>query len=124
MVTFRHNSREDSGVCYIGGPGFRPPLRRALRQSCEMGLKVALKLLVFLEVLASQPVLHFRAIGSVGLSWVKAHSGIPGNELADQLAKEASVDGDPLFLPAHYTFLKKIHQVLCFRKLATSLRGF
>ncbi|GBO38437.1 Putative protein in type-1 retrotransposable element R1DM [Araneus ventricosus] len=31
----------------------------------------------------------FRALGSVGLSWVKAQAGIPGNKLADQFAKSA-----------------------------------
>ncbi|GBO24870.1 hypothetical protein AVEN_206906-1 [Araneus ventricosus] len=30
MVIFRYNRREDSGICRIGGPGFRSPLRRIL----------------------------------------------------------------------------------------------
>ncbi|GBN31770.1 hypothetical protein AVEN_132173-1 [Araneus ventricosus] len=49
----------------------------------------------------------FRAIGSVGLSWVKAHAGIPGNDLADQLAEDAIVNGNFLPLPAPYSFHKK-----------------
>ncbi|GBM75963.1 hypothetical protein AVEN_230493-1 [Araneus ventricosus] len=49
----------------------------------------------------------FRALGSVGLSWVKAHAGIPGNELADQFAKSAITEGNFLDIPAPYSFLKK-----------------
>ncbi|GBM61302.1 hypothetical protein AVEN_9576-1 [Araneus ventricosus] len=44
--------------------------------------------------------------GNVGAS-VKAHAGIPGNELADQLAKAATVDGVFLSLPAPYSYFKK-----------------
>ncbi|GBN86920.1 hypothetical protein AVEN_145527-1, partial [Araneus ventricosus] len=42
-----------------------------------------------------------RAIGSVGLSWVKA-----GNELADQHAKLAT-KGENWDIPALYSFLKR-----------------
>ncbi|GBN58465.1 hypothetical protein AVEN_187343-1 [Araneus ventricosus] len=49
----------------------------------------------------------FRAIGSVGLSWVKAHADIPGNKLADQFAKAATTKGESLLLPAPYSYLKK-----------------
>ncbi|GBL84342.1 hypothetical protein AVEN_43761-1, partial [Araneus ventricosus] len=49
----------------------------------------------------------FRALGSVGLSWVKAHAGIPGNELADQFAKSAITEGNFLDIPAPCSFLKK-----------------
>ncbi|GBN55965.1 Bumetanide-sensitive sodium-(potassium)-chloride cotransporter [Araneus ventricosus] len=47
------------------------------------------------------------ALGSVGLSWVKAHAGIPGNELADQFAKSAITEGNFLDIPAPHSFLKK-----------------
>ncbi|GBM84517.1 hypothetical protein AVEN_246177-1 [Araneus ventricosus] len=49
----------------------------------------------------------FRALGSVGLTRVKAHAGIPGNELADQFAKSAITEGNFLDIPAPYSFLKK-----------------
>ncbi|GBN40251.1 hypothetical protein AVEN_106826-1 [Araneus ventricosus] len=48
-----------------------------------------------------------RVIGSVGLSWVKAHAGYPGNELADQHAKLATKVGENLDIPAPYSFLKR-----------------
>ncbi|GBM46231.1 hypothetical protein AVEN_224800-1 [Araneus ventricosus] len=47
-----------------------------------------------------------RAGGLVGLSWVKAHVGITGNELADRLAKEASVDGQEIDIPNSLSLLK------------------
>ncbi|GBM50219.1 hypothetical protein AVEN_134790-1 [Araneus ventricosus] len=49
----------------------------------------------------------FQAIGSVGFSWMKAHAGIPGNELADQFAKIATTDGQELNIPAPYTYVKR-----------------
>ncbi|GBO24706.1 hypothetical protein AVEN_142736-1 [Araneus ventricosus] len=42
----------------------------------------------------------------VGLSWVKAHVGIPGNELADQQAKLAITSGEKFVIPAPYSHLK------------------
>ncbi|GBL77980.1 hypothetical protein AVEN_143302-1 [Araneus ventricosus] len=42
----------------------------------------------------------------VGLSWVRVHVGIPGNELTDQQAKLASTSGEELFIPAPYFHLK------------------
>ncbi|GBM26278.1 hypothetical protein AVEN_66517-1 [Araneus ventricosus] len=46
------------------------------------------------------------AIGSVGLSWMKAHADNPGNELADQHAKLATKVGENLDIPTPYSFLK------------------
>ncbi|GBL55586.1 hypothetical protein AVEN_250688-1 [Araneus ventricosus] len=48
----------------------------------------------------------FRAKNMVGLSWVKAHVGIPGNELADQQAKLAITSGEKFVIPAPYSHLK------------------
>ncbi|GBN64552.1 hypothetical protein AVEN_202584-1, partial [Araneus ventricosus] len=48
----------------------------------------------------------FKAKNMVDLSWVKAHVGIPGNELADQQAKLAITSGEELFIPAPYSHLK------------------
>ncbi|GBN01427.1 hypothetical protein AVEN_3178-1 [Araneus ventricosus] len=42
----------------------------------------------------------------VGLSWVKAHVGIPGNELTDQQAKLAITSGEKFVIPAPYSHLK------------------
>ncbi|GBL79714.1 hypothetical protein AVEN_18240-1 [Araneus ventricosus] len=46
------------------------------------------------------------AEGLVGLAWVKAHVGIPGNELADHFAKLASVEGEGMDIPFPYSFVK------------------
>ncbi|GBM43947.1 hypothetical protein AVEN_251646-1 [Araneus ventricosus] len=43
----------------------------------------------------------------IRLGWVKAHTGIKGNEIADTLAKEATTDGIPASLPFPKSFLKK-----------------
>ncbi|GBM32168.1 hypothetical protein AVEN_136720-1 [Araneus ventricosus] len=49
----------------------------------------------------------FRAIGSVGLFWVKAQAGIPGNELADQYSKIGTTDGQELNVSSLYSYLKR-----------------
>ncbi|GBL83728.1 Retrovirus-related Pol polyprotein from type-1 retrotransposable element R1 [Araneus ventricosus] len=49
----------------------------------------------------------FRAKGLVGLSWVKAHVGIPGNEWADQQAKRAITTGEELTIPAPRSYLNR-----------------
>ncbi|GBN96047.1 hypothetical protein AVEN_14124-1 [Araneus ventricosus] len=47
----------------------------------------------------------FKAKNLVGLSWVKAHVGIQGNELADQQAKLATTTGEELSIPAPRSYL-------------------
>ncbi|GBL89497.1 hypothetical protein AVEN_87836-1 [Araneus ventricosus] len=42
----------------------------------------------------------------VGLIWVKARAGIPGNELADQFAKLATTNGELMNLPFPHSHLK------------------
>ncbi|GBM64551.1 hypothetical protein AVEN_232730-1 [Araneus ventricosus] len=46
--------------------------------------------------------------GSVGLTWVKAHAGDPGNELTDRHAKLATAEGEKLEIPAPYSSVKFI----------------
>ncbi|GBN27026.1 hypothetical protein AVEN_38545-1 [Araneus ventricosus] len=46
------------------------------------------------------------AEGLVGLAWVKAHVGIPGNELADHFAKLASVEGEGMDIPFPHSFVE------------------
>ncbi|GBM40813.1 hypothetical protein AVEN_137319-1 [Araneus ventricosus] len=49
----------------------------------------------------------FKAKNLVGLSWVKAHVGIQGNELADQQAKLATTTGEELSIPAPRSYLNR-----------------
>ncbi|GBM60401.1 hypothetical protein AVEN_206642-1 [Araneus ventricosus] len=42
----------------------------------------------------------------VGLAWVKAHVGIPDNDLADHFAKLASVEVERMDIPYPYSFVK------------------
>ncbi|GBM54895.1 Retrovirus-related Pol polyprotein from type-1 retrotransposable element R1 [Araneus ventricosus] len=49
----------------------------------------------------------FSAKDLVGLSWVKAHVGIPGNEWADHQAKLAITIGEKLEIPAPRSFLNR-----------------
>ncbi|GBN99613.1 hypothetical protein AVEN_169504-1 [Araneus ventricosus] len=42
----------------------------------------------------------------VSLTWVKAHAGNPGNELADRQAKLATTIGQYLDLPAPYSYIR------------------
>ncbi|GBM68894.1 Putative protein in type-1 retrotransposable element R1DM, partial [Araneus ventricosus] len=50
----------------------------------------------------------------VGLSWVKAHVGIQGNEMADQNAKQAITSGEELVIPAPRSFLnRKLKLYIC-----------
>ncbi|GBL73961.1 hypothetical protein AVEN_26178-1, partial [Araneus ventricosus] len=44
----------------------------------------------------------------VGLSWVKVHVGIQGNELADQQAKLATTTGVDTIIPAPRSYVKRI----------------
>ncbi|GBM35649.1 hypothetical protein AVEN_244533-1 [Araneus ventricosus] len=44
----------------------------------------------------------------VGFTWVKAHVGIPRNELADQQSKLSITSSEELFIPAPYSHLKRL----------------
>ncbi|GBL91005.1 hypothetical protein AVEN_184397-1 [Araneus ventricosus] len=44
--------------------------------------------------------------GQIGLLWVKAHAGNPGNELADHYDKLATIQGVEMHLPTPYSCLK------------------
>ncbi|GBL75883.1 hypothetical protein AVEN_234227-1 [Araneus ventricosus] len=44
--------------------------------------------------------------GQIGLAWLKAHAGNPGNELADHHAKLAAIQGVEMHLPTPYSCLK------------------
>ncbi|GBN81654.1 hypothetical protein AVEN_162033-1 [Araneus ventricosus] len=48
----------------------------------------------------------YLAEGSVGLTWDKAHTGDPGNELADHHAKLATDEGEKLEIPTQYSCVK------------------
>ncbi|GBN40337.1 Putative protein in type-1 retrotransposable element R1DM [Araneus ventricosus] len=61
------------------------------------------------------------ANGLVGLSWVKAHVGIEGNELSDQCAKQAITSGEELDIPAprgHGPFPYYLHR---FKRIGSPL---
>ncbi|GBM31704.1 hypothetical protein AVEN_45628-1 [Araneus ventricosus] len=49
-----------------------------------------------------------RSNGLVNLTWVRAHPGNPGNELADYFVKIPTDCGEILRVPAPYSFLKKV----------------
>ncbi|GBL84311.1 hypothetical protein AVEN_118681-1 [Araneus ventricosus] len=51
---------------------------------------------------------YYLSEGSVGLTWVKAHAGDPGNELADHHAKLATAEGEKLEIPIPYSSVKFI----------------
>ncbi|GBL82182.1 hypothetical protein AVEN_252375-1 [Araneus ventricosus] len=50
---------------------------------------------------------RYTARGLVGLSWVKAHVGIPGNEWANQQKKKAISSGEELVIPAPRSYLNR-----------------
>ena len=47
-------------------------------------------------------------VASVHIFWIRGHSGIPGNERADHLAKSATTSGTPLSIPLPTSVLKSI----------------
>ena len=47
-------------------------------------------------------------VASVHIFWIRGHSGIPGNERADHLAKSATTFGTPLSIPLPTSALKSI----------------
>ena len=73
----------------------------------RLGIVQTLSRGIFYEPLA--PL--FEAITSgapIRVRWVKAHLGIAGNELADEEAKQAILDGSPLPLPHLHSYYKTV----------------
>ncbi|GBL81740.1 hypothetical protein AVEN_93511-1 [Araneus ventricosus] len=55
----------------------------------------ALKFLYVKSKIIQEPQMTLLRNGRIRLGWVKAHTGIKGNGIADTLAKEATTDGTP-----------------------------
>ncbi|GBM51342.1 hypothetical protein AVEN_110799-1 [Araneus ventricosus] len=50
--------------------------------------------------------IFYLAEGSIALTWIKAHAGDPGNEVADHHAKLATAEGEKLPIPSPYSCVK------------------
>ncbi|GBM10969.1 hypothetical protein AVEN_171447-1 [Araneus ventricosus] len=79
---------------------------------CCSGGKVSLPLLSFTwsrsATVNKVKKNYYLSEGSVGLTWVKAHAGDPGNELADHHAKLATAEGEKLEIATPYSSVKFI----------------